>query len=142
MLIWFLSSEYKFGESVATIEANDRTYYYTMDWRDDIVDSSMFYIRSGHNNPTKFPVESRVQVAEHVSIGYYELGSAVKSKITRFIELTSDSRPEDPSVKLHSGLYYHCNDVFNPEVGDLRIQFSFAGLEGTMVILIFIMQLI
>lgn len=104
-----------------------------MDWRDKLVDSSMFYIRSGHNNPTKFPIQSRVQLAEHVNIGYYELGSAVKSKVTRFIELTSDSRPEDPSVKLHSGLYYHCNDVFNPEVGDLRIQFSFSGLEGTVV---------
>lgn len=129
-----LNREYKFGESVATIEGNDRTYYYTMDWRDNIVDSSMFYIRSGHNNPTKFPIQTRVQLAEHVSIGYYELGSAVKSKVTRLIDLTSDSRPEDPSVKLHSGLYYHCNDVFNPEVGDLRIQFSFGGLEGTMVI--------
>lgn len=81
---------------------------------------------------SRFKVEFKL--AEHVSIGYYELGSAVKSKVTRFIELTSDSRPEDPSVKLHSGLYYHCNDVFTPEVGDLRIQFSFSGLEGTVVI--------
>lgn len=132
--------EYKYGESVATIEGNDRTYYYSMDWRDNIVDSSMFYIRSGHNNPTKFPIQTRVQLAEHVSIGYFELGSAVKSKVTRFIDLTSDSRPEDPSVKLHSGLYYHCNDVFNPEVGDLRIQFSFSGLEGTTYTVVGMLQ--
>lgn len=72
-------------------------------------------------------------MADHVNVGYYELGDAVKSRVSDFIELTSDTRPDDASVKLHSGLYYHCNDIWNPEVGDLRVQFSFAGLEGTMV---------
>lgn len=59
------------------------------------------------------------------------IDATVKGKVDRFIELTSDNRPDDPSIKLHSGLYYHCNDVWNPEVGDLRVQFSFSGLEGT-----------
>lgn len=115
------------------MQTEDRTYYYTTDWKDRLIDSTGFYIRSGHHNPTKFAIESRIQIADHVNIGYYELGDAVKSRVTDFIELTSDSRPDDASVKLHSGLYYHCNDIWNPEVGDLRVQFSFAGLEGTKV---------
>lgn len=67
--------EYKFGESLATVQVEDRTYYYTQDWKGKLVDSSRFYIRTGHHNPTKFPVESRIQIADHINIGYYELGS-------------------------------------------------------------------
>ncbi|XP_055688427.1 transmembrane protein 43 homolog [Lutzomyia longipalpis] len=122
--------EHRYGESIASVETEDKNYYYTQDWRDKLIDSRNFYIRTGHHNPRAFPIESRIQVAERVQIGYYELGAAVKDRISTFVELTSDSRPEDPAVKLHSGLYYHCNDVWNPEVGDIRIQFSFAGLEG------------
>lgn len=109
---------------------DDRTYYYTTDWKDNLIDSRSFYRQSKHKNPDKFPIESQIQVADTVTIGKYELGTEVKNKFNKFIELTSDSRPEDPSIKLHLGLYYHSNDIFNPEIGDLRILFSFAGMEG------------
>lgn len=111
----------------------ERTYYYTQDWRDKLVDSSLFYIRSGHENPKEFPIKNRIQTSKHVLIGNYELGDDAKSKIDNYIEITSDTRPDDPAIKLHSGLYYHCNDVFNPEVGDIRLQFLTAGIEGNFV---------
>lgn len=125
--------EHKYGDSVASVEAEDRTYYYMTEFRDKLVDSRGFYIRSGHENPTKFPMDSRLYTAEHVTIGGYELGNEVKEKFTEFQEVTSDTRPDDSLIKLHSGMYYHCMDVFNPEVGDIRIQFSFAGLQGEVV---------
>ena len=134
------------------MQTEDRTYYYSMDWRDKLIDSSRFYIRTGHHNPTKFPIENRIQLADQVNIGFFELGKKnavffqiilvnniqivgddVKAKMVKFTEITSDNRPDDISLKLHSGMYYHCNDVYNPEIGDLRVQFSFAGLEGTRV---------
>lgn len=78
-------------------------------------------------------MDSKIYVSERVHIGQYELGDVLKDRFRKFIDITSDTRPEDPSVKLHSGLYYHCNDIWNPEIGDIRIQFSYAGLEGSMV---------
>lgn len=59
---------------MATVETEQRTYYYTMEWKDKMIDSRSFYIQNGHHNPTKSSVESRIQIADHVNIGYYELG--------------------------------------------------------------------
>lgn len=127
------TSESTFGSSVDIINTGQKTYYYSMDWRDKIVDSSLFYIRSGHENPKEFPIRNRIQIANNVWIGTFKLSDAVKVEIQNYIEITSDTRPEDPSIKLHSGLYYHCNDVFNPEIGDIRLQFLTAGIEGNFV---------
>uniref|UniRef100_A0A182P8V7 Transmembrane protein 43 homolog n=1 Tax=Anopheles epiroticus TaxID=199890 RepID=A0A182P8V7_9DIPT len=127
------SVETRFGESVATVETEERTYFYSREWRDQLVDSRSFYIRSGHHNPTSFPIDSTVHVSEHVHVGPYELGAVAKDRFRTFQEVTSDTRPEDPSVRMHSGLYYHCNDIWNPEIGDIRIQFAYAGLEGSYV---------
>ncbi|KAL9701928.1 hypothetical protein quinque_005369 [Culex quinquefasciatus] len=125
--------ENRYGDTVSSVHtAEDRTYYYTMDWRDDLVDSRSFYIRNGHHNPTTFPLDSKVYVSERVYLGQYELSDELKRKFNTFVEVTSDTRPEDPSVKLHTGIYYHCNDIWNPEIGDIRIQFYYAGLEGSL----------
>lgn len=86
-----------------------------------------------HENPKIFPIKNRVQIAAHVNIGNFELDAAAKSEIMNFIDITSDTRPDDPSIKMHSGLYYHCTDVFNPEIGDIRLQFTTAGIEGNYV---------
>lgn len=59
---------------MVSVQTEDRTYYYSMDWKDKLIDSSRFYIRTGHHNPTKFPIESRIQIAEQVNIGDYEIG--------------------------------------------------------------------
>lgn len=126
-------SESTYGSSIDIINTGQKTYYYSTDWRDKIVDSSLFYIRSGHENPKEFPIQNRIQVATSVMIGSFKLSDAVKNDINNYIEITSDTRPEDPAIKLHSGLYYHCADVFNPEIGDIRLQFLTAGVEGNFV---------
>lgn len=125
--------ESTFGSSVDMINTGEKTYYYSMDWHDKIVDSSLFYIRSGHENPKEFPIRNRIQVANNVMIGTFKLSDVVKKEINDYIEITSDTRPDDPSIKLHSGLYYHCADLFNPEIGDIRLQFLTAGVEGNFV---------
>ncbi|XP_036338296.1 transmembrane protein 43 homolog [Rhagoletis pomonella] len=122
--------EHNYGESIASVQTESRSYYYYTEWRDKLIDSRNFYIQTGHQNPNRFPVESQTQIADAAFIGKYELGSEIKNKFTNYVELTSDTRPEDPTIKMHLGLYYHTNDVFNPEIGDTRLLFSFAGMEG------------
>lgn len=68
-----------------------------------------------------------------VKVGHLILGTDLKEKFNDYIEVTSDERPERRDIKLHLGIYYHCDDVWNPKVGDIRIQFYYAGLSGEPV---------
>lgn len=113
------------------MDHDERQYFYSMEWRETLVDSSHFYLRSGHQNPPNFPFHGQTQVAEHVRIGEYELNERIKSSFNNYVLITSDTRPDIQGVKLHSGFYYHTDDIHDPKVGDMRLQFQLAGLEST-----------
>ncbi|OWR52943.1 transmembrane protein 43 [Danaus plexippus plexippus] len=110
-------------------EESQKTYWYHKDWRDYVVDSSLFYIRPGHHNPTSMPMFSETHIADDVKIGWMFLGMDVKRKVNDYYEIWSDTRPDRSDIKLHSGFYYHGNSALEHEIGDLRIHFSYAGRE-------------
>ncbi|XP_014360328.2 transmembrane protein 43 homolog [Papilio machaon] len=111
-------------------DETQKTYWYHKEWKDYVVDSSLFYIRPGHENPTSMPIFSETHIAESVKIGWLYLSLDVKRKVNDYYEIWSDSRPERSDIKLHSGFYYHGISALEHEVGDLRIHFSYAGREG------------
>ncbi|XP_037300744.1 LOW QUALITY PROTEIN: transmembrane protein 43 homolog [Manduca sexta] len=110
-------------------EESQKTYWYHKDWRDYVVDSSLFYIRPGHHNPTSMPLFSETHIAENVKIGWLYLSLDVKRKVNDYYEIWSDSRPERSDIKLHSGFYYHGDSALEHEIGDLRVHFTYAGRE-------------
>ncbi|XP_055377161.1 transmembrane protein 43 homolog [Condylostylus longicornis] len=122
--------EHNYGQSIDIMDRDERTYYYTQSWEDHLINSRLFSSPFTHRNPENFPIESHVQLAETVYIGKYELSKDLKIKFDDFQHISSDQRPDDPTIKLHQGFYFHSNDVFNPEIGDLRLLFSAAGMEG------------
>lgn len=79
------------------------------------------------------PLKTHTYISPFVRVGQLSLGTEVKEKFVDYVEVTSDERPERRDIKLHMGIYYHCNDVWNPEVGDIRVQFYYAGLTGEPV---------
>lgn len=113
------------------MDHDERQYFYAMEWREKLIDSSHFYLRSGHQNPPNFPMDAQLQIAQHVRIGEYELNQEIKTSFNNYVLITSDTRPDIPGVKLHLGFYYHSADIHEPRVGDVRLQFQLAGLEGT-----------
>ena len=78
------------------------------------------WLSSGHHNPhlDSWPVNSSLQTNSRVKIEGFLLGSDLKEKFSEFKPFTSDSRPVAAGVKIYAGLYYHCRNVWQPEVGD------------------------
>ncbi|CAB3376162.1 Hypothetical predicted protein [Cloeon dipterum] len=113
----------------------DGLYYFT-EWRDKLIDHTRFTQPYGHENPREIAMKTKIYVCDQVNVGAYYFSDALKDVFTDFELFTSDERPENRDIKLHSGLYYHSQDVWNPKVGDIRVQFSYSGLAGELVTII------
>jgi hypothetical protein len=68
-----------------------------------------------------------------VKIGNYLLSPEILETFTKFEPFSGDEEPSGGDVKLHAGMYYHTSDIFSPRVGDLRVQFYYAGHASTSV---------
>lgn len=88
--------------------------------------NSHFFIR-------EIPLKTHIYISQIVKVGHITIGDILKQKFMDYVEVTSDERPERHDIKLHMGIYYHCDDVWNPKVGDIRVQFYYAGLLGELV---------
>lgn len=108
-----------------------RSYYYFKDWNSAVVDSRSFHSLS-HQNPRQMPMQSKTMTAEKAFVGDFEIGEALKDLFVDWTDVTSDTRPEDNYIKMHLGWYYHVEDLFDPLVGDVRLKFQFAGLQGNV----------
>lgn len=112
------------------------SYSYATDWIDHSVDSEQFYNSLGHHNPETWPMNSSIVMNSRVKVGDFLLGKDLREKFNEFKVFTSDERPSDASIKMHAGLYYHAADVWRPEVGDVRIQFGYAGRDEDRVTIV------
>ncbi|XP_058581844.1 transmembrane protein 43 isoform X2 [Neofelis nebulosa] len=106
-------------------------YSYNTEWRSEIVNSRNFDREIGHKNPSAMAVESFTATAPFVQIGRFFLSAGLIDKVDNFKPL-SLSKLEDPHVDIirRGDYFYHSENPKYPEVGDLRVSFSYAGLSG------------
>ncbi|KAM9185973.1 transmembrane protein 43 isoform 1-T1 [Dugong dugon] len=106
-------------------------YSYNTEWRSEIVNSKNFDREIGHKNPSAMAVESFTATAPFVQIGRFFLSAGLIDKVDNFKPL-SLSKLEDPHVDIvrRGDFFYHSENPKYPEVGDLRVSFSYAGLSG------------
>jgi len=121
------------GDHDAHVET---TYSYDKDWFDIRIDSETFDNSLGHHNPESWPYNASVKTNARVKIGGFLLGKVVKQKFKEYVHFTSDERPDNRDIKMHAGLYFHAKDVWQPDVGDIRVHFSYAGKDGDLVTII------
>ena len=57
----------------------------------------------------------------------------LRQLLSRFTVFASDERPSDRRIKLHGDIFYNCDNIESPTVGDIRVQFSYAGKSGDTV---------
>ncbi|XP_033745885.1 transmembrane protein 43-like [Pecten maximus] len=121
-------TEYNEGSHTRT----ETTYTYSQEWRTDLVRSEQFDNEFSHRNPTSMAVQSKTQTAHLVKVGQFQLSSGLVAKIANFKPVDQDliNKPEDPNIHVLDGLFIHSLKPMNPQVGDLRVKFEYAGLSG------------
>jgi len=109
-----------------------KSYSYATDWFEYHIDSSHFYNTLGHHNPHQdsWPANSTIHTNSRVKIGNYLLGKDVKDMFLDFKPFTSDKKTLAEGIKIYAGLYYHSANLWRPEVGDYRVQFTYTGRDG------------
>ncbi|XP_068170824.1 transmembrane protein 43 [Antennarius striatus] len=111
----------------------ETTYTYNTEWKSELINSRNFDKEIGHQNPSAMAVESVTVVAPEVRAGPLILSKGLVEQIDNFQTLSLRNFPaetSDPFLTINDDYFYHTQHPRRPEVGDVRVQFSFAGLSG------------
>ncbi|KAM9326283.1 transmembrane protein 43 [Gastrophryne carolinensis] len=105
-------------------------YTYNTEWKSEVVSSRHFDREIAHRNPSAMAVESFMAVASDVQVGSYYLSKGLVEKIDNFKQLSLVQKGNPHADVITEGNYfYHSTNPRNPEVGDLRISFWYAGVS-------------
>uniref|UniRef100_A0A8I5T815 Transmembrane protein 43 n=1 Tax=Pongo abelii TaxID=9601 RepID=A0A8I5T815_PONAB len=120
------SREYTEDEQVK----KETRYSYNTEWRSEIINSKNFDREIGHKNPRPGTLQIEVFIWSHGFLTTL-VPSGLIDKVDNFKSL-SLSKLEDPHVDIirRGDFFYHSENPKYPEVGDLRVSFSYAGLSG------------
>ena len=115
----------KVGGTTETV----KTYSYSQEWKDGLVDSSKFKKAAGHQNPTEMKYDSSSSMADDVTVGAFSLPGFLVSKISvagalavETLEKASDEIRK--TGKLNNGTVYFGSNPASPAVGDQRVSFQ------------------
>lgn len=121
------SREYKENGETKT----ETTYTYNTEWKSELVSSRHFDQEIGHINPSAMAVESVTVVAPEVWVGHFSLSKGLIDQVNNFQTLQLGGLPvTDPFLTVYEDHFYHTANPRRPEVGDVRVSFSYAGLSG------------
>nr|XP_015814219.2 transmembrane protein 43 [Nothobranchius furzeri] len=111
----------------------ETTYTYNTEWKSELINSRNFDKELGHQNPSAMAVESVTVVAPEVRVGPFVLSKGLVEQINKFQTLSLRDFSVfnlEPYLSIHDDYFYHTQSPLRPQVGDVRVRFSFAGLSG------------
>ncbi|KAL2091586.1 hypothetical protein ACEWY4_013849 [Coilia grayii] len=114
-------------------QKSETTYTYNTEWKSEVINSRNFDKEIGHMNPSAMAVESVTVVAPEVWVGPFSLSKGFVEQINNFQTLSLVGLPlshVDPFLTVDGDYFYHTPNPRRPEVGDVRVSFSYAGLSG------------
>lgn len=109
-----------------------KTYSYSKDWSDSIIDSSRFKESETHINPSVKVFENKEWIAAPVTIGAYEIPEKLLQTLSGYqsFTVTSDmlaSLPYDVQEKIEltgNMIYFQTDDPTMPQIGNTRIGYE------------------
>jgi len=126
MYQWRERSEQREETHVGGSKTTRTTYHYDKVWDDELIDSSGFEERSGHENPGAMPFGNEVWRAERVDLGAFELAPDIVAELGGWKPLAprADDLPENlaASFSVDDGRLTTVNG--SPRIGDVRISFE------------------
>ncbi|XP_031424269.1 transmembrane protein 43 isoform X2 [Clupea harengus] len=112
-------------------QKSETTYTYNTEWKSEVINSRNFDKEIGHMNPSAMAVESVTVVAPDVWVGPFLLSKGLVDQINNFKSLMGLPQSHiDPFLTVDEDYFYHTPTPRRPEVGDVRVSFSYAGLSG------------
>jgi hypothetical protein len=128
MYQWRESKETRREKQLGGSEKKTTTYSYERVWSDDRIDSGKFEHREQHENPAKFPFESRRFDAEPVRLGDLVLAPAIAREIEgrESVDVSLEQLPPNlaATFTVDEGRLVTSRDPDKPEIGDVRIAFE------------------
>jgi hypothetical protein len=131
MYQWEEESRTETRSKVGGGEERVTTYTYHQTWSSDLIDSSEFRERDGHQNPVDMPWQGAEYVAQNVTVGAFGLSPDLVEQMSDWQALTVDASlaatlPEAlrATAKPAGGKYYFGADPASPRIGDVRVGFS------------------
>ena len=118
---------YQWEEDSSTDDDGHTTYRYSKEWSSDIIDSSDFHNKTGHENPTQKPYNDEVKTSSDVKVNAFTLSNdqvnrlSTNGQFTDFNEETLNAL----NLKVSNNYITTSEDLSNPQIGDTRISFVY-----------------
>ncbi|XP_076012610.1 transmembrane protein 43 [Genypterus blacodes] len=112
---------------------SETTYSYNTEWKSELINSRHYDQEIGHINPSAMAVESVTVVAPVIRVDSFVLSEGLVEQIDNFQTLSLKhftTADLDSFLTIDGDYFYHTSNPRRPEVGDVRVSFSYAGLSG------------
>jgi len=107
------------------------TYSYSQAWSPQLIQSSSFKERTGHENPHDMPIKTQTRTAKKVTLGAFTLSEAQVDLLNKVEDFSLDEKAaaaSPPAAKtgfnFRDGGYYKGADPSAPAIGDVRVTFQ------------------
>jgi transmembrane protein TMEM43 len=124
----------------STTYLKTRTYNYSKNWLEQLIDSRSFY-NAGHDNPATMEIAARAVDAIKITLGVFAVTPELVGQIDNFEavplsdkNLSALAEPIRAKSKLFDGGIYVGANADQPAIGDLKIKFESAPAAIVSVI--------
>ncbi len=123
MYQWVEDKKNKETKNVGGSSSKTTTYSYSKKWSKNLINSTSFNQSQDHQNPSYFKVPSTDIYAQNVKLGAFNLSQDQVKSIKSTIQITG--LPDNNYFKKTGGYYYYGENENDPQVGDLKISYSY-----------------
>ena len=132
MYQWKESERESTKKNLGGSSTTTKTYNYSKEWSQSLINSSQFKESEGHANPGAIVYQSRDIVAGNITVGAFTMSKSLVSRINNFTDLSFVALDKLPDAlkekcKLADGRLFMGGDPSSPQVGDHSVSFKVAS---------------